>query len=158
MVKVLEGRGRRCKLGVLVANWEEKGLYRCWGVGSWQRFMYRRWWRRSWRWKWAIREGGGVGSSGPDKFIVVVVDGTREVFFRKAGVIFNPKVVGETEATARATCNTCIQRGNVPSLDFIISNARETKIVKKVRHLRTPRSTIIRLSKCEEHTTMKPMM
>ena len=157
MVKVLEGRGQRCKLGVLVADWEEKGLYRCWGVGSWQRFTYGRWWRRSWWWKWAIWEDGGVGSGGPDEFIVVVVNGTREVFFHKVGVIFNPKVIGETEATARVTCNTCIQKGNVPSLDFIISNVRETKIVKKERHLRTPRLAIIRLSKCEERTTMKPV-
>jgi hypothetical protein len=82
-----------------------------------------------------------------------VIDSTGEVFLSVLGEVFNAKVAGKGEA--RGSCNTCT-RGE-PSSSVVVSNAGAAKVGKERGHLVIPWSAMIRLSKCEELTTVKPV-
>jgi hypothetical protein len=142
------GRGRQGKVGSLVAFGERgsvngRGGAREWGLGA----------RREYKVPRGYLCAGGVGGSGHEGVFLVAVDSTGEVFLGVLGEVFNPEVAGKGESRGR--CDTCTRRE--PSLSFVVSDAGAAKVVKEREHLVIPWSAMIRLSKCEELTTVKPV-
>jgi hypothetical protein len=82
-----------------------------------------------------------------------VIDSTGEVFLGVLGEVFNPEVAGKGESRRR--CDTCTRRET--PLSFIVSDAGAAKVGEERGHLVIPWSAMIRLSKCEELTTVKPV-
>jgi hypothetical protein len=83
-----------------------------------------------------------------------VIDSTREVFLSVLGEVFDTEVTGEGETGG--SCDTCTRRET--SLSVVVSDAGTAKVVKERGHLVIPWSAMNRLSKCEELTTVKPVM
>jgi hypothetical protein len=146
----VEGRGgdRRGKAGSLVAFWGRGSGDGRGGAGE-RGLSTRR--------EYEIPRGypcaGGVGGSGCEGVLLVAVEGTGEVFLGVLGQVFNSEVAGEGESRGR--CDTCTRRE--PSLSFVVSDAGAAKVGKERGHLVIPWSAMIRLSKCEELTTVKPV-
>jgi hypothetical protein len=95
-----------------------------------------------------------VGGSRGKGVFLVTIDGTREVFLGVLGEIFDAEVTGEGET--RGSCDTCTRRETSSSV--VVSDAGTAKVVKERGHLVILWSAMIRLSKCEELTTVKPMI
>jgi hypothetical protein len=96
----------------------------------------------------------GVGGSRGEGVFFVTIDGTREVFLGVLGEIFDAEVTGEGKL--RGSSDTCTRRETSSSV--VVSNAGTAKVVKERGHLVIPWSAMIRLSKCEELTTVKPVI
>ena len=96
----------------------------------------------------------GIAGSGRERVFLVTVDGTGEVFLGVLREVFNTEVTGEGESRGRG--DTCTQRET--STSVVVSDAGAAKVGKERGHLVIPWSAMIRLSKCEELTTVKPVM
>jgi hypothetical protein len=95
-----------------------------------------------------------VGGSRCERVLLVAIDGTREVFLGVLGEVFDAEVTGEGET--RGSCDTCTRRETPSSV--VVSDTGTAKVVKERGHLVIPWSAMIRLSKCEELTTVKPVI
>jgi hypothetical protein len=108
-------------------------------------------------WEYEVPRGypctGGVGGSGCKGVFLVAVDSTREVFLGVLREVFGAEVTGEGETGG--SCDTCTRRET--SLSVVVSDVGTAKVVKERGHLVIPWSAMIRLSKCEELTTVKPV-
>jgi hypothetical protein len=108
--------------------------------------------RREYKVPWGYPCAGGVGGSGCKGVFLVAVDSTGEVFLGILGEVFDPKIVGGERG---GMCDTCTRRE--PSTSVVVSDMGAAKVVKERGHLVIPWSAMIRLSKCEELTTVKPV-
>jgi hypothetical protein len=147
--KGVKGRGRGSKACPLVANGErggsvdrrggarKRGLGACWEYKTPRGYPCAR----------------GVAGSGRERVFLVAVDGTGKVFLGVLGEVFNTEVTREGESRGRG--DMCTRRE--PSTSVVVSNAGAAKVGKERGHLVIPWSAMIRLSKCEELTTVKPV-
>jgi hypothetical protein len=95
-----------------------------------------------------------VGGSRCEGVFLVAIDSTREVFLGILGEVFDTEVTGKGETGG--SCDTCTRRETSSSV--VVSDTGTAKVVKERGHLVIPWSAMIRLSKCEELTTVKPVM
>jgi hypothetical protein len=95
----------------------------------------------------------GIAGSRRERVFLVAVDGTGEVFLDVLREVFDTEVTGKGEPRGRG--DTCTRRE--PSTSVIVSDAGAAKVGKERGHLVIPWSAMIRLSKCEELTTVKPV-
>jgi hypothetical protein len=144
-----QGRGGRGEAGSLVAFGERgsddgRGSTRERGFSACQEYEVPR----------GYPCASSVRGSRYERVFLVAMDGTREVFLGVLGEVFDAEVTGEGET--RGSCNTCTRRETSSSV--VVSDTGTAKVVKERGHLVILWSAMIRLSKCEELTTVKPVM